>query len=209
MGSRLTKYTMSKRAQELLARQIETARTLHPVAVQFADLLQAAIGTTAPDSPERERIEYTLRQVEDIFAPGRPAAYADMTEAEVRRVLEALNLFEPGMEVYRLIVNGVVVKTFLAKNRHHAANHVRKHDGIEAVAYRYAGRHEVHAVKPVVEPLPAWPVREELVTVCGDCEREVRPCAACERGEATQASPHVHHECAPMHRRNAQAQARA
>lgn len=202
LRSRLTKYTMSKRATAILDRQIEEARTLHPVAVKLAEVLEAALGNTLPDSPERARVEYTLNQVGDLFAP--LSRYADLTESEVRRVLEALNLFDPANEVYRLIVGGMVVRTFLAKNRWHAVNHVRKHFGIEAAAYRYAGRHEVHAVSPVVEESAQ---ADELVTVCGDCNREVPACVACTRGGATQADPHRHHECAPMHRRNARANA--
>jgi len=134
--------------QESLARDAETTRTLHPTAVKLAEVLTVALQATEPGM-QRDRIEHALRSVEDVYSPNHPRTYNDLTAQQARTVLESLKLLSPDAETYRLVIGGEVVSTFLARNRHHAINHARKHHGIECAEYRWVGgRHEVHAVEP-------------------------------------------------------------
>jgi hypothetical protein len=102
-------------------------------------------------------------------------------------------------QVYRLVVDGCVEATFLARNKFHAMNHAAKHHaGLHSIEYAFAGRHEVRASRIVKG---CDDVDFDVVTVCGFCEREIPACVACEQGGATQRNPHVHHECAQMRAR--------
>lgn len=117
-----------------------------PIATTLAETLRLALEVPA-HAARRAQIQVALDQVEAIFAPDYPRTADDMTAEQAERILGALQLLRGGEEVYRLVVRGEVVKTFLAKNQWHAANHVKKHDGILKTLYVWAGRHEIHGLR--------------------------------------------------------------